>query len=450
MLQADDIPSYEDMIVEALSELEAEDPEGSPPKTVFSWMASHYPLHTNFRPSASQALQKAFKRGRLEKSDGGKYRLKAGWDGAVSLISSFSSNSSRVLRGFTGRNYSLLLVLCVSFAYISTPTFLQVPRRHTRRPMSNGFLMQPSPNNSSPFTRAPLVHPQTPGPHVPGAVPYPGFSAFPPFASTSASTAGKTTIPTSTHPTNGTTTDGLISMDGHKEGGVGDVNVNRHADVGEGSDAWEAAQNILRAINFGSLFQIQLAPATPDNADASASGKNGQDEAVASGFGSNADVASGSGVSAAPSVVPPPVFASDFNFGTLFPSLSSASMSTPAPASITDASTTTAPVHATDPSVSSTLTAPTTLSHEDRAALQAQLALLAAQLKEIAEDEDWEDDEDQGEDAAMNDAEGEGGAEIDDGGGEGMDVDGDDSDDDDDMEMVPVPIQTPHEQGLRT
>lgn len=85
MLTADDIPSYEDMIVEALSELG--DPEGCQPKTVFSWMASHYPLHPNFRPSASQALQKAFKRGRLEKSDGEKkYRLNPSWDGAVSPL----------------------------------------------------------------------------------------------------------------------------------------------------------------------------------------------------------------------------------------------------------------------------------------------------------------------------------------------------------------------------
>ena len=34
----------------------------------------------NFRPSASQALQKAYKRGRLEKI-GGKYRLNPNWEG---------------------------------------------------------------------------------------------------------------------------------------------------------------------------------------------------------------------------------------------------------------------------------------------------------------------------------------------------------------------------------
>ena len=75
----DDLPSYEDMLVEALTDLN--EPDGSAPKSLFSWMASRYPLHTNFRPSASQALQKAFKRGRLEKGSNGKYRLNASWDG---------------------------------------------------------------------------------------------------------------------------------------------------------------------------------------------------------------------------------------------------------------------------------------------------------------------------------------------------------------------------------
>ena len=78
-MPSDDLPSYEDMIVEALADLNESD--GSAPKSLFSWMASRYPLHTNFRPSASQALQKAFKRGRLEKGSNGRYRLNASWDG---------------------------------------------------------------------------------------------------------------------------------------------------------------------------------------------------------------------------------------------------------------------------------------------------------------------------------------------------------------------------------
>lgn len=76
---SDDLPSYEEMIVEALQE--STDPEGCAPKDLFAWMASRYPLQSNFRPSASQALQKAFKRGRFEKSSNGKYRLNATWEG---------------------------------------------------------------------------------------------------------------------------------------------------------------------------------------------------------------------------------------------------------------------------------------------------------------------------------------------------------------------------------
>ena len=78
-VNADDLPSYEEMIVEALSS--TTDPEGYAPKDLFTWMASRYPLQSNFRPSASQALQKAYKRGRFEKSSGGKYRLNPTWDG---------------------------------------------------------------------------------------------------------------------------------------------------------------------------------------------------------------------------------------------------------------------------------------------------------------------------------------------------------------------------------
>ena len=75
----DDLPSYEEMIVEAL--LDSGDPEGCAPKSLFGWMAMHYPLQTNFRPSASQALQKAYRRGRLEKGSNGKYRLNETWEG---------------------------------------------------------------------------------------------------------------------------------------------------------------------------------------------------------------------------------------------------------------------------------------------------------------------------------------------------------------------------------
>ena len=69
------------MIVEAL--IDIGDPDGAAPKDLFLWMGSRWPLQTNFRPSASQALQKAYKRGRLEKLDSGKYRLNANWEGGA-------------------------------------------------------------------------------------------------------------------------------------------------------------------------------------------------------------------------------------------------------------------------------------------------------------------------------------------------------------------------------
>ncbi|EJC98985.1 uncharacterized protein FOMMEDRAFT_23344 [Fomitiporia mediterranea MF3/22] len=75
----DDLPSYEEMLVQALTV--HNDPEGTAPKQLFQWMAATYPLQANFRPSASQALQKAYKRGRFEKSKDGKYRLNARWEG---------------------------------------------------------------------------------------------------------------------------------------------------------------------------------------------------------------------------------------------------------------------------------------------------------------------------------------------------------------------------------
>lgn len=80
----DDLPSYEEMIVEALTE--CTDPDGWVPKDLFTWMAGRYPLQSNFRPSASQALQKAFKRGRFEKNGNGKYRLSSSWEGGSASL----------------------------------------------------------------------------------------------------------------------------------------------------------------------------------------------------------------------------------------------------------------------------------------------------------------------------------------------------------------------------
>ncbi|KZT59632.1 hypothetical protein CALCODRAFT_515923, partial [Calocera cornea HHB12733] len=72
------LPNYEEMIVEALFELGEE--EGVQPKVIFDWIAERYPINSNFRPSAHQAIQKSHKRGRLEKT-GNKYRLNPDWDG---------------------------------------------------------------------------------------------------------------------------------------------------------------------------------------------------------------------------------------------------------------------------------------------------------------------------------------------------------------------------------
>lgn len=73
------LPSYEDMIIEGLQVIG--DVNGTPPRMLFHWMEDTYPLMKNFRPSASQALQKAFKRGRLHKA-GSLYRINPHWDGS--------------------------------------------------------------------------------------------------------------------------------------------------------------------------------------------------------------------------------------------------------------------------------------------------------------------------------------------------------------------------------
>ena len=101
-------------------------------------------------------------------------------------------------------------------------------------------------------------------------------------------------------------------------------------DVGEGSDAWEAAQAILKAINFGSLLQVTAAKPAISLSNSAGSAHVG---------------AASDGV---PTVAIP--HAND----------------------LTEISAGTSPVHV--------------LSDRDRASLQAQLALLAAQLAEIAED----------------------------------------------------------------
>lgn len=109
--------------------------------------------------------------------------------------------------------------------------------------------------------------------------------------------------------------------------------------VREGSDAWEAAQNILKAINFGQLFQISNEDGVPIHAD-----------------------------SATMAQVPPPVFAGSAEVSSTF---SSQPVSTIASTSL--------------PSRNTETLLRTELNSDERAALQAELALLAAQLAEFAD-----------------------------------------------------------------
>ncbi|KAG1820697.1 hypothetical protein EV424DRAFT_1401922 [Suillus variegatus] len=273
----DDLPSYEEMIVEAL--IDFGDPEGCAPKALFGWMASHYPLQSNFRPSASQALQKAFKRGRLEKGNNGKYRLNVSWEGG---------NTSK---------------------------------RTTRRPQTHAqtaLSAHQGHASSSPFTHIPLVHDADAGtsssqPHAsaqgqPGH-PY-GFGY--PGPSTSAANHRPQPAPSETQTT--------------------------ESQIREGSDAWEAAQNILKAINFGQLFQIPNEDGAPTHTDSAA---------VAQA---------------------PPVFAGSVEVSSTFDSQPNST--------ITSTSM---------PSRNTETLLRTELNSDERAALQAELALLAAQLAEFAD-----------------------------------------------------------------
>ncbi|KAI0648170.1 hypothetical protein C8Q79DRAFT_558509 [Trametes meyenii] len=294
---SEDLPSYEEMIVEAL--MDCGDSEGAAPKDLFTWMAGRYPLQTNFRPSASQALQKAYKRGRLEKRLGGKYRLNAAWEGGATS------------------------------------------KRTTRRPQTlaqTAYAMQHPQPQSSPFTHAPLQ--QHPHPPAAGAQPpyagypysYPyGYPGYPPHHPGSHPAQAKTTAqPASAPATNGVAAGGAAKMGEEKD---------------ESGDAWEAAQHILQAINFGDLKL-----ATQPSSTAPAAGQSNQTAQGAAG-------------------VPPPAAATgDDDLSAVLSALVSA-------AGVT--------ANAEPPRAS--------LTEDERAALQAQLALLAAQLTEIAEGSEDDD-----------------------------------------------------------
>ncbi|OSD07363.1 hypothetical protein PYCCODRAFT_1473934 [Trametes coccinea BRFM310] len=308
---AEDLPSYEEMIVEAL--LDCGDSEGAAPKDLFTWMAARYPLQTNFRPSASQALQKAYKRGRLEKRPGGKYRLNPAWEGGATS------------------------------------------KRTTRRPQTlaqTTYAMHHPQAQSSPFTHAPLQpaqHPPAPGAQppyngYPYSYPYSHYPGYPPHPAGQPAPVKAAAQPAPGAPTTTAAADSAAKTTGEEKD-----------ESGEGSDAWEAAQHILKAINFGGL----------DLAGAAASGSNeSQSGAPAAGQPSQ-----NAGLSTSGAGVPPPVTAShDADLSAVLSALVSAAGAA-APAE---------PPRAT-------------LTEDERAALQAQLALLAAQLTEIAEGEEDEE-----------------------------------------------------------
>ncbi|PPQ67666.1 hypothetical protein CVT25_012694 [Psilocybe cyanescens] len=306
----DDLPSYEEMIVEALTG--CSDPEGWAPKVLFSWMASRYPLQSNFRPSAGQALQKAYKRGRFEKSSNGKYRLNPTWEGG------------------------------------------NTTRRTTRRPQTQNAQSAPSTSTPAPpFTHAPLVHhhhghpatttsqpaAQPPYPSQPYGYPpyshvgYPGYPAQPaPSTSTAPSTIpGAPTTPA----TNKTPAAATLS-----------------ATETDSADAYEAAQNILSAINFGSMYQL---PPEERQKDSQARDEHSSTETT--------DDVTDNGVEHLLSHVQ-----------AMLASNAAASQSgSAAPTS----------VHAPPPQTSNDGS-----TEDPRAELQAQLALLAAQLVELAQAEE--------------------------------------------------------------
>lgn len=175
---------------------------------------------------------------------------------------------------------------------------------------------------SSPFTHSPLVAPgagnlqtRLPPPGQP-----PGYGGYP-YGHVYQGTSGSVPVP--------------VAWDGSRT-----ASQKQAADVveqgtGEGNDAWEAAQNILKAINFGQLFQIS-----------SEENKSGE------------------------------------------PSMSGDSQNQLAAADVRADKSSLAPGAVLGASASSRLDGvgkQVELDAEQRAALQAQLALLAAQLAELAD-----------------------------------------------------------------
>ncbi|KAI0631982.1 hypothetical protein C8Q77DRAFT_1123138 [Trametes polyzona] len=309
---SEDLPSYEEMIVEAL--LDCGDAEGAAPKDLFTWMAARYPLQTNFRPSASQALQKAYKRGRLEKRAGGKYRLNPAWEGGATS------------------------------------------KRTTRRPQTlaqTTYAMHHAPSqSSSPFTHAPLQqhsHPppaaQPPYNGYPYAYPYGHYPGYPQHPPTAPSAQPKSASQPATAASAANTASSSVTKPAEEKD-----------ESGEGSDAWEAAQHILKAINFANL---EL-PGSSSNEPSAPAASNTTGPAAAQGSsGQEGDGTDSSNLAECTSEADLTAMLS-----ALVNAAGAAAPMEPPRASLTE---------------------------DERAALQAQLALLAAQLTEIAEGEEEEE-----------------------------------------------------------
>ncbi|KTW26168.1 hypothetical protein T552_03059 [Pneumocystis carinii B80] len=107
-----DLPSYENMIIEALTSIH--EPRGVPPRIIYEWMESNYPtLNPRFRASASQALQKAVKKGRLQK-DGSNYFLNTDYNGKYVYNSKLSQQLQ--LQESIHKNPTINMASSISFS----------------------------------------------------------------------------------------------------------------------------------------------------------------------------------------------------------------------------------------------------------------------------------------------------------------------------------------------
>lgn len=131
----------------------------------------------------------------------------------------------------------------------------QSSRRHTRRPEKQGPSSGSAAPTESPFTRTPLENKRVTPTPTPSTPQYPyAYSPYPPQHPSQPPTQSQSQPP---HPN------------------------DAGEDTGEGSDAWEAAQNILKAINFGSLIHLGSGSAhvNPVLRGTGTSGEEAQEEA---------------------------------------------------------------------------------------------------------------------------------------------------------------------------